>query len=305
MRLATHRGQLWLPLAWLMVAMLAGPAGASPAALAWTAPPECPDASRLAKRIEALSGVSAARWPRGWLVRAHAVRDAGTDGAWRLSIEFSGNGAGGRRVIDGESCVAVVEAAALHIALGLEQARQRAWPAATVARPVSTRTQAAWVGASGLAELGALPGPSGGVALRIGVDLGRLGAELRAAAVLGRRAELAEPAGAAADIALYWTEPAICVAASIARGCAGMQLGWITGRGIGVDRPRREGSVWVAPQVSLALALPLSARFALELRALAARPLVRPRFELESGVLLHQPDWIAGHVSVGAGWRFH
>ncbi len=72
-----------------------------------------------------------------------------------------------------------------------------------------------------------------------------------------------------------------------------------------MHRPRREGSVWVAPQASLALAFPLSGRFALELRALAARPLVRPRFELDSGSLFHQPDWIVGQLSVGAGWRFH
>ncbi len=229
MRLARRGRQLWLALfAWTIVAMVAGPAAASPAALEWTAPPECPDAARLAHRIETLSGASSARWPRGWLVRAEATRGAGAAGAWRLSIEFSGSGAGGRRVVHGESCSAIVEAAALHIALGLEQARslQRAGsPATTVARTVSVREPAAWVGASGLAELGALPGPSGGGALRIGVDVGRLGAELRAGAVFGRRAELAEPAGAAADIALYSTEPSLCVAASIARGCAGVQLG--------------------------------------------------------------------------------
>jgi len=300
-----HRAASVLLAAALLTIAWSDATAAPPGALEWMAPAECPDASRLRRRIEALSGTPLARWPRGLVVRAAAARGGGAAGTWLLSIEFGAGG--GRRVVEGESCAAVVEAAALHIALGLEARGQQRRVAPVIERTAVARgpTVQARLGAAGVVQLGALPGPGAGGAVRIGVDRGRLGAELGLAGLLDTRADLAQRDGAA-EIALYWAEPAACFAPVAAlRACAGVQVGWITGRGVEVDQARREGALWVAPDASLVLALPLTEALALELRALAAFPLVRPRFELKSGALLHQPDRAVGQLALGAGWRFH
>jgi hypothetical protein len=307
----SFRRRAWLALLawWFLATPAARPADASPDALVWTAPSQCPDLARVRSRIEELSGTPQATWPAGFSVRAEATRAYQVDGGggWRLSIEFSGPGGSGRRVIDGESCAAVAEAAALHIALGLEAAIEpgAAPVMAPAARAASGVDVAAWLGASALGDVGTLPAPAAGGAVRVAGYFGRVGTELRAAALLARRAALTQMPAAGGEIALYWAEPAVCVepVRIVLRGCAGVQVGWITGRGSGVENGRREGALWVAPDASLSFGVPLTARLELEFRAMAAFPAVRPRFELESGALLHQPDRAVAQISVGAGWR--
>jgi hypothetical protein len=319
-----HRRRRWLALSALSAlsawtaAVLCDPAAASPVAIDWKAPPGCPDASQFVHRVEALSGLSSASWPRGWTIRAHASHDVARVGRpWRLSIEFAGGAGAGRRVVEGESCAAVVEAAALHVALGLERGRgaagaRRRPPASAGSVAVgkqltpAARAGALFMAASGTGQLGPLPGPGGGGEVAIGFDLGPVIGELRAAAAFSRRSDAPALAGVGARVALYWAEPDVCIAAARTglRGCAGVQLGWLTGRGVGVEDPRREGSLWIAPDLSLVFGFRLGAQLAIEARALAGVALIRPRFTLESGTLLHRPDRALGQVSLGAAWRF-
>jgi hypothetical protein len=101
--------------AWLVTAT--APAQAAPDALEWSAPSGCPDAGQVRRRVEELSGRPAASWPPRFAIRGRVVRGAG---GWRVSLDFSRRGPKGERVFQGETCAAVSEAAALHIALGME-----------------------------------------------------------------------------------------------------------------------------------------------------------------------------------------
>jgi hypothetical protein len=77
----------------------------------------------------------------------------------------------------------------------------------------------------------------------------------------------------------------------------------MAGRGVAVDTAQRTGAVWIAPQASVALGMPLSAHLSVELRAGAAIPLVRPQFQLGDGSFLHQPGRVVGRLFLGVGWR--
>ena len=79
---------------------------ASPIDLEWDAPPGCPDASDVAARIE----VRADAHP----VTARAVI-VESDGAWLLTLDIEGAAGADRRTLEGESCAALADAAALLI----------------------------------------------------------------------------------------------------------------------------------------------------------------------------------------------
>lgn len=115
-RRRSRRHSLVVLAAWLATATATAPIQAAPDALEWIAPSGCPDAGQIRRRVEELSGRPAASWPRGAL-RGRVVRD---DSGWRVSLDFSRSGPTGERVFHGETCAAVSEAAALHIALGLD-----------------------------------------------------------------------------------------------------------------------------------------------------------------------------------------
>jgi opacity protein-like surface antigen len=101
--------------AWLATATAAAPVQAAPDALEWSAPSGCPDAGQVRRRVEELSGRPAASWR--FAIRGRVVR---SDSGWWVSLDFSRRGPTGERVFHGETCAAVSEAAALHIALGME-----------------------------------------------------------------------------------------------------------------------------------------------------------------------------------------
>jgi hypothetical protein len=103
--------------AWLVTATATTPVQAAPDALEWSAPSGCPDAGQVLRRVEELSGRPATSWPPKLTIRGRVVRG---DSGWWVSLDFSRRGPKGERVFHGETCAAVSEAAALHIALGME-----------------------------------------------------------------------------------------------------------------------------------------------------------------------------------------
>jgi hypothetical protein len=96
----------WAALVGAVLALSPKLAAAAPIELDWDAPPQCPQASAVIDRVEVR-------------VDAHPVTARGvvveSDGAWSLTLDIEGVGGSDRRVLEGESCVALVDAAALLI----------------------------------------------------------------------------------------------------------------------------------------------------------------------------------------------
>lgn len=79
----------------------------------WDAPAECPDASALAQRIEALAG----RVPQDGELDARVMIDGPP---WRATIELARGDAIERRVVEAEACAGLLDASAVVIAVAMD-----------------------------------------------------------------------------------------------------------------------------------------------------------------------------------------
>ena len=291
----------------IMLALVSAPAAAEP--ITWIAPDGCPDGAALEARVEELADAPAATWPPDFAVKGEVSQGAER---WQLVIA---SGDASPRTIDGESCAALLEAAALLVALDLgavlEQPRAAPPPAEPepvvvvreVAPAVAPRASQPWrISAAVAGDAGSLPGPALGGVARAGLGLGRFAAELAIAAWPARRGESAE---GDVDVSMIWAAPGACMrVAAPLHACAGLQVGWLSARGRAVDEPLRTGAIWLAPEAGVALDVPVAGPVSAELRAAAAAPLVRPRFQLGDGALAHQPSPVVAQIALGLAWRF-
>ncbi len=95
----------------------------------WTAPSECADSTALRVEIERLLGGSLdAAAERPLAARALVSREKGR---WQLQLELSQDGVSRRRLLEGESCRALLDAAAVVIALAINPALDRSAPERT------------------------------------------------------------------------------------------------------------------------------------------------------------------------------
>lgn len=103
-----------------MIAVLACLVAFSPASeavdLEWDAPAGCPDLASMRARIEA-ERVDTDAAVEPVRLRARAIPPASDAEPWRLELEL---GDGGPRTIEGESCAAVADAAAVMVAISLD-----------------------------------------------------------------------------------------------------------------------------------------------------------------------------------------
>jgi hypothetical protein len=163
-----------------------------------------------------------------------------------------------------------------------------------------------------LADSGSLPAPAPGAA--IGVQLERAYFQLRAlgTALFGQHESLAV-AGAAtpgADLALWTGALSACAtpfgasgAALVAQGCAGWELGRLTGEGTGVQRPRAGSALWSAPRIDLGARWALgSSAWRLGAQLTLALPLARENFVLNELGSVHRAPSAVGRVALGLEW---
>jgi hypothetical protein len=163
-----------------------------------------------------------------------------------------------------------------------------------------------------LADSGSLPAPGPGAAL--GVELERAHFQLRAlgTALYGQHESLAV-AGAqspGADLALWTGALSACAtplgasdAPLVARGCAGWELGRLTGEGTGVQRPRAGAALWSAPRFDLGASWALgSAPWRLGVLLTIAVPLARENFVLSEVGSVHRPPSAVGRMAIGLEW---
>lgn len=106
------------PAVWLTAAL-----AVSPVQLEWDAPPSCPSEAAVRARIE--QQLAARTPPEALRIRARVIAPSDPDGPWRLDLEL---GDRGQRQVAGQSCDALVDAAAVMVGISVDEQRERAHP---------------------------------------------------------------------------------------------------------------------------------------------------------------------------------
>jgi hypothetical protein len=235
-----------------------------------------------------------------------SIRVESVAGGFQLElVTESGAGArSSRRFVD-RSCSAVLDAAAVSIALAIRNAEQaedatapptavsvpprpplkpspepekkesRAAPAAAAIRP--------FLSAGVLADTALFPSPSFGAVVGGGLGFGRAGVAGELTVVPSAAQEL--PAGRRADFEFLGGALLACVALPLgswsAFGCGGYEMGRLSGEGQQVVAPHLRSVFWQAVRLDLGLRVPVSQRLGLKGAVGAALPVTRAEFLLD------------------------
>jgi hypothetical protein len=293
------------------------------------APSECERGENLRDQIERLIGK-----PLDGVLGADFVVEVAhsSSSEWSATVQVRPRGGAeepSARKITGQSCAEVTAAAAVSIAMAIEQDRDDSNaeppppssgesrsppPAATpAAQKVPLRTPKAKVGSTskgqlhvafalhGLLDAGALPSPSPGVELDVrggssgfyGVVFGSL--------LAPQTAELSD--GSGGEFRLASGGLLVCGQRSLGRflgrACAGFEGGWMSAEGIRIAEPRTEGGAYRAIRTELGLGWPLGAQMSLVARGALLVPLSPPRFVLNGTERVHQPSAFGGRALLG------
>lgn len=147
-------------LAWL--AMFTGATGvcaqADPIALSWDAPTSCPAADQVRARLQGLAGTGTAS---GSPLRAAATVTLRGDGSYQLRLVVQKDGLSGERVLVARSCQDLAGAAAVNLALLIEEHAPLSAASTSTAdtSPVAAKTPAQ-AAASAVPALAAPPDPA-------------------------------------------------------------------------------------------------------------------------------------------------
>lgn len=252
----------------------------------------------------------------------------GGRGVWRLRVDTVDRSDGGRRTreIVGHSCVELVDAAAVAIALSVkgsvagggprpamepEANRPERPPAAAppslpapVERPPSLRPSA---GLGLVADAGALPRLALGPALEGSLRTGSLLVIAQAVLLPSSQATI-EMNQIGGDFTLIFGAVLGCGVRELKRitvaGCAGGEVGRIAGRGVGVADPRIGAALWLAGRTELGVGVPIATRLTLLVRVGAAFPGSRPTFVVNGAVPVHRAGAVTLRTLLGIELRF-
>lgn len=321
---------------WLLAAQLGGllftvlePARAAP--LRWSAPADCARRETVEARIEELSGRSLATLDDP----SFEVNVAHDGDAWQLTLVTETAGATSRRELSGRSCDEVTAAAAVAMAMAIRAAANDAPdsepatgpaevlptpPTATTAASPATPQTASTVphekaektariaGVAGIAALldtAALPAPTAGVGLSAGVRFGWLHAELQGEAFASRTETLSEGRsgkfGLLAGALLGCVDPPRRGVALL--GCAGVELGRLSGEGSGVSNPELGSVLWSAARLELGTGIEVSPGLRLLARFGVAVPFDRRQFVLD-GEPVHEPGALSLRAALGGDFSW-
>ncbi|HET7545700.1 MAG TPA: hypothetical protein VFK05_37790 [Polyangiaceae bacterium] len=251
---------------------------------------------------------------------------------WRVEVTTVRRADAARsvRTIRGATCVEVTDAAAVAIALSVgsadgplaptEQPQPSAAPANEPVEghaPVSAKgprrsSSLEWsVGAGGVVDSSSTPSLALGAFLRFGSSFQpvaksrtRLGFELEGA--FFAPTETSAVAGQAGRFRLAYAAPLACVAPPLEQttllGCAGAELGQLSGEGIGdaVTTSHPSKTFWSALRFDLGLGVMLTSRLRFMGRVGVAVPLIRREFVLDGPEVVFQtaPLSVRGQLGV-------
>lgn len=275
--------------------------------LTWRAPRDCADAGT-AIRSRANELV-----PEGRRRGAARVEVQRAGEAWEAQVSTA---AGERRLV-GESCAAVLDAAAVVLALAAEpfappppEPQQPPPPRKSAPGvPVDQRQKPALptlvVTAGAFVELGALPGPSIGPRVLLTLNGYVWSIDAGLAALLPRRAELDASPAIYGDI--YWWAGQLSACRRLndpLAFCLGVESGSLVGTGYGVDEAVTARGTWLAGVLQLAWRGDLGPHVPLSWRADGglALPALRPPFGFDELGVLHRASSVSARVFFGVGW---
>ncbi|MGC4087206.1 MAG: hypothetical protein QM756_04740 [Polyangiaceae bacterium] len=294
----------------LVAVSLGAARDAKAADLLWNSPDSCQRVEAVSEQVEALIRRPLAQVEA--LQFELTVRQNGE--AWHVELTTRTNPADAphQRTLNGRSCAEVTDAAAVVIAMAVQDAaREQEREAAehdeapgpieqpeplkeTTARPVPPATKGAAKVASGsyitglfalgaLADSAALPGGSLGVSVDAGFRYAVLRLALEGSAWVPRTLDLG--AGRSAEFSLIAGAALACVEHEVGPvlglGCGGFELGRLAGEGSGITDPRLGSATWQALRVDVGAAYPSRRALRFSGRFGAAVPLTRPVFQLD------------------------
>jgi hypothetical protein len=285
-----------------------------PITLFWTAPEECPPLEALRAEISRVAGPIPAPAERP---EARAVVHRGPKDTWQLELTTRVGSLSGERRLAAPSCLELMRAAALVLALMINPTASTAPPAAPRPPPPAVIVEAPsppretppfFVGLDLAVGTGLLPGPAGGLELRFGWAHRHLQAELRAAAWGSKSAaspadpstggsfDLADVGGAACARVLpsRRATPSLCLGGLALR---------VHGLGSGVSDPGRATAWWPGAFAEASVYLHLTVRHGLRVAAEGIVPIGRPTFALAGVGSVWRPAAVA--VRGMMGWEVH
>jgi len=301
-----------------------GDVGAPPLALTWEAPAGCPTVDEVAGEVERTLAKSGTPAPP-FTAAAYAMSGPGQTWEGRLVLNL--RGAETERRFMAESCEALASAAALIIAVALDEASdQPAEPPAPVVdleRPVTVPTATAApapysLGANAIIDVKTLPSPPGAgleAVIRRRWAIGPVRPGWMAGLDVLRNLQpsvnnLLGPV--AGDFWLFSLSGRGCVGVAVARlelaPCAGAALDAMhaTNSGWAQVSVQTDTRYWLSFLGSVALSYEATPSLELMVRADAVLPTSRPTFNIYTNVL---PAYVvpgpAFRGALGAAWRFH
>jgi len=156
------------------------------------------------------------------------------------------------------------------------------------------------------ADAGALPHLGVGAALAPSLRLRHLWVVVEGAVFATQEAHVSADAGG--EFRLAFGAALVCLPYELARltisGCAGFELGRLSGQGVGVGRPRLGSATWEAPRAEVGAAIPVGARLALVIRGGAAVPLSTPEFVIDGTTPVHRSSAVAARAGLGVELGF-
>jgi hypothetical protein len=292
--------------------------------LRWDAPAGCPAAAEVVAQIRKLSGPLAAPAE----LRAEVVIRAAPGGAFQARIHTEAAGMSGSRVFEGRTCAALSEAVVVILALAadpyaltepqpppdgqpgeprpaLEPARAPRFTAAPEhppATPVHLH-----VGLVAAGDLGTLAGATPGGGLFVAASRGPLRLELQGALWANRFVASSTAPGSGGVLGFASLAPRLCLgtqgsAASVG-GCAGVDVLWAHGEGIGVARPAKDTTAWPALELGLWVRQASAGRLGAFAGLSAAVPLRRPEADITGLGAVYRPWAASGILTVGVDVR--
>lgn len=315
---------------WVCAAILGGEPTPSPASvpfeLEWRAPAECPDGDDARIRVERFLGRSVGR-PGDPEVHAQVQIDA-REGLFVASLRTDE----GERVLRAERCDVAADAAAYVVAAMIdpevdppateEPPLTPTPPAKTspVAPPpakkeppksapkrASDRVRGAVRIGAGVG-VGPLPAVAPGLVGGAAIMWRRLRVELGAAHWFAREARLSDRPDTGGDIRLTTGNARICPLAVLrpieVPVCAGVEVGSMHGRGVGIDVPASTRLLWVALTAGPGVIWMPSPWVGLWVDTALVVPVSRPVFEAENVGQIHQPAPAAFAGTLGLEARF-
>lgn len=305
-----------------------------PLTLEWSAPEECGSRARVLSEVARIVGNVDEPAPAHVTARAE-VKPLG-DGRVQVSLVTEVNGVSGERTLVGSDCAEVRRGTALILALminpdatllepaqdGAEReeeatgapAAPREQPPAPAPAPATRREtpvapDESWapnwlLGAGALGGVGALPKPSVGGELRVGVRVDWFALELQFSGWVRRSEQAKQLAGAGGEFELFGVGLVVGYEATLWGGGQGRLGVGAAGRrmsatGYGVSDPGSATGYWPAALLEASVAQNLSQGLALRLRSGADLPLNPPRFAIRGVGVVHRPAPVEGFVALG------